>query len=276
MELGEGPVWNASTGTLTVVDIFGRSVHHLRPTPAGWNVEKTTKTGSDVGAAMILNSGELLTCEQAGVFLHDQSGIHRVAELPQAGDSFRANDAKLGPDSRLFVGVMDYEATPGAGSLWAITRTGESALLLDDLCIPNGMDWWGDEFWFVNGPTPEIRCYQMRDDRLVDTGRFVSTQGIPDGLSIDSDGNIWLALWDEGRVDCLSRDGVTLRSISLPAPRTTSVAFVGENYNELAVTTARFGLSDEELEEFPHSGDVFFHPLEGTGSASCDSFGAGA
>jgi sugar lactone lactonase YvrE len=275
MELGEGPVWNHRAGILTVVDIFGRKVHHLRRSDTGWGVEKTTQTGSDVGAAMILNSGELLTCEQAGIFVHGDHGTTRIVPLPVSGESMRANDAKLGPDNRIFVGVMDYAATPGSGSLWAISRSGESTLLRDGLCIPNGMGWFGDEFWFVDGPTPEIRCYLMRDDGLVDTGRSVATQGVPDGFTVDRDGNIWVALWGgEGRVDCLTREGVTLQSLRVPAPHTTSVAFVGQHHTEVAVTTARFGLSDQQLTEFPSSGDVFFHTPGATGSPSFDSFGS--
>jgi len=272
MELGEGPVWNPATGQLSVVDIFGRKVHYLAPGKSGWERVKTTPTSSDVGAALTLDSGELLTCEQAGIFLHGPSGPELIAPLPVPGDEFRANDAKLGPDGRLFVGVMHYEATAETGSLWAVNRAGQSTLLLEGLTIPNGMDWWGNEVWFVNGPSPEIRCYEMQGQSLHDTGRFISTQGIPDGLSIDSAGNIWVALWGEGRVDCLSRSGDLLGSVVLPAPHTTSVAFVGAHRREIAVTTARFGLSDEQLELYAHSGDVFFQPVNATGSESFRAF----
>jgi sugar lactone lactonase YvrE len=268
MELGEGPVWNDSTGRLTVVDVFGRKVHYLVPGATGWRLEKTIPTVSDVGAALTLDSGELLTCEQAGIFLHGTAGSELVATLPVSGDEYRANDAKLSPDGRLFIGVMNYEATPGCGSLWAVDRAGRSTLLLEGLCIPNGMDWWGNEFWFVDGPSPEIRCYETLDHELLDIGKVISTRGIPDGLSIDGAGNVWVALWGEGRVDCISRSGDLLDSIVLPAPHTTSVAFVGPDRRELAVTTAQFGLSDDQLAHFPHSGDVFFTQVRATGSQS--------
>jgi hypothetical protein len=106
---------------------------------------------------------------------------------------------------------MDYDASAGRGSLWRIGRNGQYQMLLDNLTIPNGMDWWHDEFWFVDGPAEQISLYKWSESGLEATSRKIPTNGTPDGLTIDSKGEIWLSLWGEGRFDHFDSSGKDLR-----------------------------------------------------------------
>lgn len=265
MTLGEAPIWNPHRDELTVVDIFGRAVHTIFHDEGKWVLGSSIATETDTGAVVPLDSGELVSVEAGGVFA--LAGGRRDFVCPVPGvvsEDYRPNDAKLGPDGRLHVGVMDYAATEGAGSLWALDRAGTSELLLEGLTIPNGMDWWEDTFWFVDGPEPKVSAYRQSGGGFVKCGE-ISTRGIPDGISLDSVGNVWVALWGEGRVDCYGQDGRLLHQVVVPAQLTTSVAFCGPSLTTLAITTARYQLTVEQCEKTPHAGDVFFveAPLPG-------------
>jgi sugar lactone lactonase YvrE len=271
LSLGEGPGVSPVTGDVSVVDILGREIHLFRQSPTGLDHYRTITTPTMVGAAIPLDSGELLTAEADGIFRISPDGTRvQVCGLPVADPDFRCNDAKIGPDGRLWVGVMHVDAKPEEGSLWAIDPRGNSQCLLQGLTIPNGMDWWDDEFWFVNGPTEEVRCYRLESERLVDTGKAVSTPGTPDGFTMDVDGNIWLAVWGGGKVVCLSQDGDLLHTVSVPSPHTTSACFVGDR---LVITSATVGLDNEAVIAYPDAGDVFLADVATTGHTVYTRFG---
>ena len=257
MNLGEGPSWNPVRSELTVVDIFGQAIHRLSAQDGGWAQGESITTSSHVGAALPLVDGTLISVESEGIFRRDGHLCEFVCAVPAGGLSRRPNDAKLGPDGLLYVGVMDYDATEGKGSLWSVNSLGESELLLDGLTIPNGMDWWGEQFWLVNGPEPVVTAYKRTPRGLV-ASHDLPTRGTPDGLTIDQEGNLWVALWGEGRVDCYGRDGELLHEVNIPASLSTSVAFCGPYLSTLAITSARYGLSPAELRSSPSAGDVFF------------------
>lgn len=270
--LGESPVWDAQRAELSVVDIFGRTIYRIAQDSGVWRVREKLMTDGDVGAALPIGGGRFLTCESGGIFIVDTSSRERVCGLPGGRDGQRCNDAKIAPDGSLYVGVMDYEATEGAGSLWRVDRLGRATQLLEGLTIPNGLDWWEDEFWFVDGPTPRVSCYRWSSDSLVDFGRSIATNGVPDGLSIDHEGRIWLALWDEGRVDCLQRTGERVSSVAVAAPQSTSVAWCGQRLTTLAVTSASYGYEGDDYAAHSQAGSVFFFEPGATGRVSSQLF----
>lgn len=258
-ELGEGPVWNPSTSRLSMVDIFQRRVHLYSVDKNGPVHEGEFETEGDVGAALPLADGSFLLCENHGVFLRRPDGIRElITKLPVNGSEFRCNDAKIGPDGKLWVGIMDYDASDGKGSLWRISPTGESQLLLDNLTIPNGLDWRGSEFWFVNGPAEEIRCYLWDERELADSGRSFKTNGTPDGLTFDANGELWLALWGEGRVDHYDAFGEVVDTVAVASPHSTSLCFAGEDLDILVMTSAKFAMTEDAIKAHPNCGDVFF------------------
>lgn len=268
LELGEAPIWDSRRSELVIVDIVGRNIYQLAHSPSGWAVSHKIPTESDVGAAIPLGNGSIISVEARGFVLHSGGESERLFAVPGVTSAeLRANDAKLGPDGRIYVGVLDYALTEGAGSLWAVDRHGESELMLEGLTIPNGMDWWGDTFWFVNGPEFKVQGYQMTDYGLV-AGRHITTEGIPDGVTFDSEGNLWVALWGEGRVDCFSQDGELRARVPVPALQPTSVALCGPTMTTLAITTATYQLTEEQKAATPQAGDVFFTEVPTPGRES--------
>lgn len=257
-DLGEGPSWNPNTKQVSMVNIFEKEVHLFSLSETTLSHVDTFHTEGDVGAALPLADGSFLLCENHGVFLRQPTGErHKVADMPVSGEQFRCNDAKVGPDGKLWLGIMDYDATEGKGSLWRIGRDGSAQILLPSLTIPNGLDWYGDEFWFVDGPTEEIRCYNWDHSGLTETEKRFVTNGTPDGLAMDANGEIWLALWGQGRVDHFNQAGEVVDSVSVPSSHSTSLCFAGENLDTLVMTSALIHTAEDELTKFPRAGDVF-------------------
>lgn len=272
LSLGEGPGWNEVTAQVSVVDILGNAIHVFRPDGDGLTPVRHITTPTMVGAALPLDSGDFLTAEAEGIFvIHPDDSRQKVADLPVADPHFRCNDAKIGPDGRLWVGVMHLDAVAEAGSLWAIDADGNADCLLEGLTIPNGMDWWGGDFWFVNGPTEDVRCYTLASGRLVDSGVAIASPGTPDGFTMDSDGNIWLAVWGGSAVVCLSQSGERLHTVRVPTPHPTSACFMG---SKLVITSATVGLDPAERDHYPLAGDVFIADVPATAHMLYRHFGS--
>ena len=265
-ELGEGPVWNPQTKMLSTVDIFQRNVH-LFELVDSIPVHRTSfETKGDVGAALPISSGSFLLCENTEIVIrHPDGSRDHISDVPLQGKNLRCNDAKIGPDGCLWVGVMDYDATEGAGSLWRVSRSGDSQQLLPNLTIPNGLDWLGSEFWFVDGPTEEIRCYEWSEAGLSKSVKSFSTNGTPDGLTFDANGEIWLALWGEARVDHFNKLGEVVDSVAVASPHSTSLCFAGEDLKTLVCTSARFAMEEKSISQYPSCGDLFSIVLETAG-----------
>jgi sugar lactone lactonase YvrE len=269
LELGEGPVWNPLTQELSIVDIFARMVHLFKVENGEILSASSFHCDADVGAALPTSDGGFVLCLSTGIFFRDQAGvITKICDLPVKGDEFRCNDAKLGPDGKLWVGIMNYDASAGQGSLWRIGRDGKCQLLLDERTIPNGMDWWKEDFWFVDGPAEEISLYKWSESGLEETSRKFLTNGTPDGLTIDSQGEIWLALWGEGRVDHFDSSGEVIESVFVASPHSTSLCFAGEQLDTLIMTSAKFAMTPEDLEKYQNAGDLFSFQASSRGRAS--------
>lgn len=271
--LGEGPSWNPTTKQVSMVNIFEKEVHLFSLSGTTLSHVDTFRTEGDIGAALPLSEGAFLLCENHGVFLRQPTGErHKVSDMPVSGEQFRCNDAKVGPDGKLWVGIMDYDATEGQGSLWRIGSDGSAQLLLSNLTIPNGLDWYGDEFWFVDGPTEEIRCFSWDNAGLTKTEKRFVTNGTPDGLAIDSNGDIWLALWGQARVDHFNQAGEVVDSVAVPSSHSTSLCFAGENLDTLVMTSALMYTAEDELKKFPRAGDVFTCQVSTTGRTANQIF----
>ena len=274
LHLGEGPVWNPRTQRLSVVDIFSRTVHLMSIDQGSLKLEDSFSTDSDVGAALPLEEGGFLLCQRHHISIIDALGHESVvAPLPVAGDQMRCNDAKIGPDGHVWVGIMHDDALEGRGSLWRISRTGEAQCLLEGLTIPNGMDWSDDTFWFVDGPREVIQSYHWDAGGLQQGFAKLPTRGTPDGLCCDGEGNLWLALWGEGRVDTYSAQGDIIGSVAVASPLSTSLCFAGADLSTLVITSAVFNLSDAQRAEFPSAGDLFVVPQAGHGRPAFSRFG---
>ncbi|MFE7957984.1 SMP-30/gluconolactonase/LRE family protein [Streptomyces sp. NPDC057413] len=260
--LGEGPTWDAATGRLLWLDILGSRVHTYDPA-TGRRTVRTTE--QHVGAVKPRAGGGLVLNLRDGVGLLDADGTFRwLHHEPVPGR--RANDAAVAPDGALWAGTMRYDEAPGGGTLSRITGDGTAEVVLDDVAVSNGTGWSPDGrlMYYIDSPTRRVDVFSYADGRVDDRRPFARIEegaGFPDGLTVDADGCVWVALWDGGAVRRYTPDGRLDRVITLPTPRVTACAFGGPDLTDLYVTTARVGLTAPH----PTAGSLLVVPAAGQG-----------
>ncbi|MFI9253287.1 SMP-30/gluconolactonase/LRE family protein [Streptomyces sp. NPDC053069] len=263
-ELGEGPAWDPATDRLIWLDILGMRIHTYDPA-TGRRTVRTTE--QHVGAAKPRAGGGLVLNLRDGVGLLDPDDTFRwLHHEPVAGR--RANDAAVAPDGSLWAGTMRYDEAAGGGTLSRLTGDGTAETVLPGVTVSNGTGWSPDGrlMYYVDSPTRRVDVFAYDGERVHDRRPFVRIEegaGFPDGLTVDADGCVWVALWDGGAVRRYTPRGELDRVISLPTPRTTACAFGGAGLTDLYVTTARTGLSAPH----PVAGSLLVVPGAGQGVA---------
>ncbi|OSZ56548.1 calcium-binding protein [Streptomyces pharetrae CZA14] len=260
--LGEGPTWDAAGDRLLWIDILGSRLHTYEPA-TGRRTVRTTE--QHIGAVKPRAGGGLVLNLRDGVGLLDPDGAFRwLHHEPVPGR--RANDAAVAPDGALWAGTMRYDEAPGGGTLSRLTGDGTVDVVLDDVTVSNGTGWSPDGrlMYYVDTPTRRIDVFDVEGTRV--TGRRPLAEieegaGFPDGLTVDAEGCVWVALWDGGAVRRYTPGGELDRVVALPAPRVTACAFGGTDLRDLYVTTARVGLTDPH----PLAGSLLVIPGAGQG-----------
>jgi sugar lactone lactonase YvrE len=261
-QLGEGPCWDAATQSLLWVDILGKAIHRH------WPMAQTTTTHSMptvVSAVCPSQSGGFVLLLEDGFWQADSQmeNLEPIASVHDSNGLLRMNDGKVDPSGRFWGGSMAYDGRPGKGSLHVLEGR-DVTTVLSDLGISNGLDWSpdGHSFYFVDSLT---RCLWVFDFDA-SSGRvsnrrtlikFEESFGLPDGLTVDAEGCIWVAGWDGWRVQRYSPYGDYLGLVDVPAARVTSCAFGGNDLTDLYITTATVGLTEDELELQPEAGSLF-------------------
>ena len=241
--LGEGPTWDAEAGRLIWIDILGSRVYTYDPVSGRQTVRVTDQ---HVGAAKPRVGGGLVLNLRDGIGLVDADGGFRwLRREPVPGR--RANDAAVAPDGSLWAGTMRYDEAAGGGSLSRVTGDGSAEVILDDVAVSNGTGWSPDGrlMYYIDSPTRRIDVFVHEDGQVTNRRRLAEIEdgaGFPDGLTVDADGCVWVALWDGGAVRRYTPDGELDRVIELPVPRVTACAFGGADLTDLYITTARVGL----------------------------------
>ncbi|WP_405767602.1 SMP-30/gluconolactonase/LRE family protein [Streptomyces sp. NBC_01538] len=268
--LGEGPTWDAAASRLIWIDILGSRVHTYDPSTGRRTVMATEQ---HVGAAKPRAGGGLVLNLRDGVALYDDegdpaTGFRWLHHEPTPGR--RANDAAVAPDGSLWAGTMRYDEAPGGGTLSRLTGDGEATTVLDDVAVSNGTGWSPDGrlMYYIDSPTRRVDVFDVSDDgRNVSNRRQLALieegEGFPDGLTVDADGCVWVALWGGAAVRRYTPAGTLDRTITLPTPLATACAFGGPDLTDLYITTARVGLSDPH----PMSGSLLVVPGAGKGVA---------
>jgi sugar lactone lactonase YvrE len=176
----------------------------------------------------------------------------------------RFNDGKCDRAGRFFAGTMALDAGPGQGTLWRLDPDLRLAAIETGVHVSNGLGWSPDDrtFYFIDTGARTVYAYDYDLATGAATNRrpFVvvpDAQGKPDGLAVDEQGFVWVALWDGWSVARYAPDGRLDRLVSLPVPRPTSLAFGGTDLRTLFITSARVRLSAAQLAEAPLSGSVF-------------------
>lgn len=264
--LGESPVWNAETKKLYWVDIERGAIHVLSPRNRRL---KSYNIGQMVTSAVLRPHGGLVLATEFGFSSWDSaSGLkpERIRVL-EPGEGVRFNDGKADKMGSFWVGTLGPE---GKARLLRLDPDETVHEILNNLTISNGLDWSPDGSWFYHTDSGKNTIYRYAFDahtREISQGEvfFHPEQGTPDGLTVDSAGCLWVAIWDGGRVVKLSPEGEVLTTVTLPVSHPTSVALGGDDLRTLFITSASTALIDEQAEEQPMAGDLFAIEVETPG-----------
>jgi sugar lactone lactonase YvrE len=263
-ELGEGALWHRPVGRLYWVDIAGQKAHAYEPATGR---TLTALVGQSVGTVVPTRRREVLIALQRQFALLDfeRGRLTPFPAEPIEPATMRFNDGKCDPAGRFWVGSMALDETPGQGRLHCLYPDLHVETKLSGLTISNGLAWSADArtLYFIDSPTQTIDAFDFDSAAGTLTNRrvlrrFEAGGGTPDGMTIDANGRLWVALWDGGRVVQIDpANGATLAEVMVPARRVTSCAFGGPKLDTLYITTARVGLTDAQLASEPLSGGLF-------------------
>jgi sugar lactone lactonase YvrE len=238
---GEGPVWSERWGGLRWVDMLAGDVLSLT---ADGSVEGRPIAG--VGAALRprREGGAVLGIER-GFALEDAGGtITRLSEL-WTDERLRMNEGACDPDGRFYCGSMAYDKQTGAGALYRLDPDRSMHLVVENVTVSNGLDWSpdGSLAYYNDTDTGRVDVFDYeRDSGLSDRRSFVETGARPDGLTVDAEGGVWVALSDGGAVRRYTADGVLDEVVELPVTKVTACTFGGPRLDQLFITTSREGL----------------------------------
>lgn len=261
--LGEGPHWDPVEGKLYWVDVDGKELRVYDPLAGSEDIYSFNKK---VSAAIPAAGGGRILVLQDGIYRYQTYQPLELLALVEAEiPGNRLNDAKCDSRGRLWFGSMNMKNTGKDGNLYVMESGGEVRQVLSGIGISNGLAWDDGRglMYYIDTLTftVDVLDYSLQDGSVSGRRpviRFAEGEGWPDGMTIDSEGMLWIAHWAGG---CVSRwnplTGEQTRKIEVPAHYVTSCTFGGEHLDELYITTARGGMSPEELERWPLAGGLF-------------------
>lgn len=244
--VGEGPTWDAENQRLLMVDIQGKRLRSI-----DWRSGGVTDTvlPQQPGFLVLCRGGQLLAGCEDGVYKISGNQLQRFSKpCTIKGDRF--NEGKVGPDGNLYLGTFSRDFS---AAFYRMDAKGNLTELFDGVGNSNGLDWDEQGYFYYNDtPLGRTDRFTFLPDGTL-TQRQVACRydrGGPDGMTIDSDGNLWTALWGSGTVVCVDpRTGKILDKIELPVSQPSSCAFAGDDLKTLVITSAAHNvhLKDEPL-----------------------------
>jgi sugar lactone lactonase YvrE len=238
---GEGPVWSLRWGGLRWVDMLAGDVLSLGAD--GQIVRR--HVGTVAAAVRPRTGGGAVIGVERGFVLEDADGTLRDLGEVWTDPGLRMNEGGCDPDGRFYCGSMAYDQRPGAGSLHRLDPDRSVHLALAGVTVSNGLEWSpdGSAAYYDDTATQQVAVFDY-DTGSGLTGRrvFAEVDGRPDGLTVDADGGVWVAISDRGAVHRYGPGGRLEEVIELPARKVTACTFGGERLDELFITTSREGL----------------------------------
>lgn len=251
---GEGPVWWPGAG-LRVCDGYAGRIRSLSDSGT---VVADQRVGTFVGAFRPRLGGGLVASNERSFVLIDQHGAVEDLGALWSSDRLRMNDGGCDPQGRFYCGSMTFSGASPEGVLYRLSPGGQVDAVLRNLYIPNGLVYSADgaTAYFIDTGTHAVRAYDVHDDGEWGDLRIVADLAgrSPDGMTIDAEGNLWVAMWGESQVICL--DPVTGRELEVVqvhgASQTSACTFGGPDLDQLFITTSTQGGGAG-----PRSGAVF-------------------
>ncbi|MCP3026369.1 SMP-30/gluconolactonase/LRE family protein [Halobacillus sp. A5] len=260
--LGEGPCYDDADKKFYWVDILKKKI-------GIFNFKTNNITYIHLhaypGAVAVRDSGGLIAALQDGLYFIDPD--NEKAELivdPETDQpANRFNDGKCDPQGRFWAGTMDMEESKTTGSLYCLDTDLNYDCKIKNIGISNGLVWTEEWMYFIDTPTMKVLRYHFDPETSAISNPEVAVEfpegaGYPDGMTIDQEGMLWIAHFAGFGVSRWNPfTNEQLDFVEVPAPNATSCTFGGEDSADLFITTARKGMSEEELDKYPLAGGVF-------------------
>ncbi|MFF7656601.1 SMP-30/gluconolactonase/LRE family protein [Streptomyces sp. NPDC007983] len=255
---GEGPVWDPTANAVLWVDITGGAV--LRTTPADTSTRRI-ELGGEVAAVFPTPTGTMLVARDSTlVEVSGAAVVREVAGVPSR-PRMRFNDGMADPRGRLLIGTLHADKTPGTAALYRLDGDGVLRPVVTGVTVSNGLGWSPDGRALYYVDTPRLRIdrfdYDLDDGVPHNRRTLADVSGLPgrpDGLTVDAEGCVWVAMIGGGELRRFTPNGRLDRVVPLPVSHPTSVAFGAQGLAELFITSAVDPLSVEERRDQPLAG----------------------
>lgn len=263
--LGESPVWNHQDNSIYFVDIKKPAINRFSTENL---VFESIGAPGEIGCIVLNKTGGLVAAMEGGLAFVDfeKSNYRFFSSIDTDRLSNRPNDGKCDANGRLWIASMDKKEKEASGRLWSISSLATPKIMDKNFIIGNGIDWSPDskKMYFTDSMNRVIYVYDfdlssgsIRNKSIF--AKISAADGYPDGLTVDSQGFIWSAHWDGWRLSRYTPDGSIDKIVVLPVPRPTSITFGSSNFSKLYITSARYGLTSDELKRAPLSGSLFVY-----------------
>ncbi|MEQ3552640.1 SMP-30/gluconolactonase/LRE family protein [Pseudonocardia nematodicida] len=262
--LAEGPVWDAVRNRLLWVDILdGVVMQGVLDADGRIQAGPMWRSRDMIGAVAVADDGRIVVAarETIAVLRPDGSMMDGPRVIP-AGARRRLNDGAIDPGGRFVVGTLSLDKPSMGETLVRWEDDGSLTVIDGDLTLSNGVAWSADGRVMYNVDTMRGVVFTREYDPVSGAAgqRHVHLRldgGHPDGIAVDAEDHLWIAMWGAGEVRRFSPHGSPIGRLRLPAPHSSSVAFAGPDLRTLIVTTARAELTAEQLRAAPDSGRLF-------------------
>lgn len=263
-ELGEGPIWSVAEQVLYWLDcVKNPTINHFDPKTG----KNTFVKIPQVISSMVLREkgGMLVTVEDGYAFTDFKTGILDIIHNPYPEKDVIFNDGACDRKGRFWSGTADYKQWKNPiGSLFRFDPDFSVHKMDNNIILANGIGFSPDnqKMYFTDFGRRTIYSYDfdLETGSITNKRAFIvvpEKEGSPDGMTVDAEGFLWVAHWDGWRITCYDQTGKIVDVIPVPVKRPTSVAFGGKDLSELYITSARMGLTAEEIEKNPLSGSIF-------------------
>lgn len=262
--LAESPFWHARRNSCFWVDINGKWFYEYNWQTAivqKWQVEQ------EISLIVEMQDNNLILGLENGIASFDlqSNTLHWLADIEKDKPENRSNDGACDATGRLWMGTMAKDTTPNKGSLYCIEKDFSVTKKLDHLTISNGLTWSPDNkrMYFIDSPTQTVQSFLFDGEKAEIKFEKVAIEidkkmGTPDGMGIDEEGMLWIALYHGfGVYRWNPLTGKLLEKIDVPVPQVSCCTFGGENFDHLFITTTRQKMSEADLKKYPESGNLF-------------------
>ena len=257
---GEGPFWDARTKRLLMLDVLvgdvvafdedGNVKRYDLPSPVATVIRRRTS-----GGFVIATEREVIVADE------DFTTFENIVSL-DTSPLLRTNDGGCDLSGAFIIGTMSYAASEAKGSVYRISSDGSIQELKSGVTISNGVQWSrnGEKVFYIDTPTRRVDSFEVDVETGVWSDQHCHIEieerfGFPDGMAIDVEGGLWIAMWGGGAVNHYNSSGHLQESIVIPGvSQVSSCAFGGTDNRTLFITTSRQGIPDDEE---PRAGAVF-------------------